>query len=208
MNTHLSLFASLATALQKFTNSASMYVTGDCMLHATLAHAILSEHGIATRIVVGVAAWRCGPGDGDVIIHVPSPNQISPHGVKAFAYHTWLELGDSLLDFTTHSLRQKAARLDAADGGKTLVSWCPSYLYLEKSRIKTFRDVVNAADSGVAFYQEVHGLHEMLKSKGYASDCSPDDLSVLRLIMQNPTIRVTGLNDLGLGHQSNQLVCA
>jgi hypothetical protein len=189
------LCARLAGALKKLTDSASSHVGADCYSHARLAHVILQEEGIQTRLVVGEAAWRIGAGDGDVITHSPSIGGHAPAGVKALAYHAWLESDDTIIDFSTHSLRTKAAQLDALDGGTTNVAWCPPYLVIERSQVLSLNEVAQAPREGVAFYQELPGLHEYMVENGLSKEVGVQDLRVLHLLIQQPEIVVFGPND-------------
>ena len=175
------------------------------MLHAQLARFILQEEGVPTRLVVGEAAWRIGSGDGDVITHSPTVGGYAPVGVQAMAYHAWLESGATIIDFSTHSLRVKAAQLDAMDGGTTTVEWCPPYLVIERSAVLTLKEVAQAADAGVAFYQEIPELYEFMAwlGKGLEKEADQQELQLLRIIFDQPQIAVFGPNN---HHESGKLV--
>lgn len=165
------------------------------MGHATLAHAILNEEGIAARLVVGAAAWRVGPGDSDVITHLPTQENIDAIStVAAFPYHAWLEFDDTIIDFSTHSLQAKGQQLDAQDGGRTTVDWCPDYLTLDKAELQPLEVVVQSSSAGVAFYKEIPGLHRFLVSRGLRKSPDPQDVTVLRFIYANPSLKVIGPN--------------
>jgi hypothetical protein len=195
MSNELKVFARLACALQKLTTSASMHIGADCMLQAKLAQRILQDEGINTRVVVGESAWRVGPGDGDVITHSPRIGGFSPPGVKAVAYHAWLEMGSTIIDFTTHSLRSKAKSLDAMDGGQTNVLWCPAYLVMQSDETVSLQAVVRAPNHGVACYQQLPGLEEMMVAEGCNKDIDEEDVLLLRLIFDSPEMVVIGPND-------------
>ena len=165
------------------------------MLHAKMAQSILHEEGVSTRLVVGEAAWRIGSGDGDVITHSLSVGGYAPVGVKALAYHAWLETDESIIDFSTHSLRVKASQLDALDGGKTNVAWCPPYLVIDRSKSTSLKEVAQAASEGVVWYQEHPGLHEFISKNGITKEADPQDRMLLRLIFDQPNIAVFGPND-------------
>lgn len=193
------LIERLSAALRKLSTSTSQQLGGDCAAHAYLAQQVLADHGVQARVVFGVAAWRIGPGDGDVISHIPQFNpallSLQP---KAFPYHAWLETDSAIIDFSTHTLGLKASQLDAQDGGHTTVAWCPDYLFLKMEEVKTFEDVAQAPLQGVAFYQEVPELLDLLKLHGFAPEVSEVDLNVLRMIVRNPDIHVMGVNDIEL----------
>jgi len=202
-NSHPEIFTRLACALQKLTKSASAHLGADCMLHAQLAQFILQEEGVPTRLVVGEAAWRIGSGDGDVITHSLTVGGYAPVGVQAMAYHAWLESGETIIDFSTHSLRAKAAQLDAMDGGNTTVEWCPLYLVIERSEVLTLKEVAQADDAGVACYQEIPGLHEFMAGQGLTDEVDPQNHRLLRAIFDQPHIAVFGPNN---HHESGKLV--
>jgi len=189
------VFKRLAYALRKLTNSASQNIGADCLMQALLAQQILKEEGLDTKVVLGEAAWRIGPDDGDVITHSPTTGGFAPVGIKAMAYHAWLEWGTSIIDFTTHSLRVKAAQLDALDGGKTNVHWCPSYLFIPKRHARSLGEVTQALDAGVACYREIPGLHMAMLVNGHIRPVDQEDLCALRLLYQNPRMVVIGPND-------------
>lgn len=196
MSNELPVYARLACALQKLTTSASMHIGADCMLQAKLAQRILQEEGINTRLVVGESAWRVGPGDGDVITHSPRYSGYSPAGVKALAYHAWLQMGTTIIDFTTHSLRCKAQQLDALDNGKTNVLWCPPYLVMQSEDTLPLREVVQAEHHGVACYQRLPGLEEVMVAEGLCKDIDEEYVLLLRLIFDSPEMVVIGPNDM------------
>lgn len=192
----LRVIARVAHALQKLTNSASMHIGADCMMQAKLAQRILQEEGINTRVVVGEAAWRVGPGDGDVITHSPRIGGFAPQGVKAVAFHAWLEMGSTIVDFTTHSLKSKAAGLDELDGKTTSVLWCPEYLVMPTEDALQLQEVTQAPKEGVACYQEIPELLEYLIFKGLQSNVDEEDAILLRMIYEAPDMFVIGPNDL------------
>ena len=165
------------------------------MLVATLAQRILKDEGIDTQLVIGEAAWRVGPGDGDVIAHSPRVGGIAPEGVMAFAYHAWLQIGDTIIDFTTHSLRSKAASLDAIDGGSTVVLWCPDFLVIEVGNTLSLHEVNQAPREGVACYQELPGLYDAMVSAGLREEVDEGDVAVMKVILANPGIVVLGPSD-------------
>jgi len=189
------IFARLACALQKLMTGASAQLGADCLLHAQLAQNLLGEEGVPTRLVLGEAAWRVGSGDGDVITHSPNVGGYPQTGAKAMAYHAWLESGGNIIDFSTHSLRTKAAQLDAFDGGKTSVEWCPPYLVLERSQSLTLKEVAQADSAGVAFYREIPGLHEFMIEHCHVKDVDARNRQLLRLVFDHPQMNVFGPNN-------------
>lgn len=190
------IYRKLATALQQLTVSASPAVGSDCMLQAALAKALLAEFGIQTRIVVGEAAWRLGPGNGDVMVHSPKVGGFAMANGPSLAFHAWLETAQGeILDFTTNSLRLKAQQLDALDGGKTTVEWCPPYLRAPRTKSSVW-EVTQSFQSGVYHYGELPGLLELMQSNGLANEPAPEDLAILKMIYTMPAMQVVGVNDL------------
>lgn len=185
----------VANAVAKLTTSASQHIGADCALHAEMGQRLLQEQGISTRAVYGEAAWRVGPGDGDTIVHSLQVGGYTPPGMKAVAYHAWLELGEVIIDFSTHSLRDKAAQLDKMDGGTTTVKWCPKFLILSKKSTKSFEEVTQAELEGVAYYKEIPRLREFIMQNRMV-EVAEADMQVLRLIFTRPDIQVIGPNDI------------
>lgn len=199
MSNEQTVFKRLACALQKLTTSASPHVGADCMLQAMLAQRILQDCGIDTRVVVGEAAWRVGPGDGDVITHSPQIGGFAPANAKALAYHAWLEMESTIIDFTTHSLKFKAKALDAMDGGTTNVVWCPPYLVIQREETASLKAVGQAPKEGISCYHELPGLYEFMVAKGLKQDVDESDVLLLQLIFQNSEMEVIGPNDRNCG---------
>lgn len=190
----LAVIHQIAAALGKLMPcGASLNFGADCLLHAALAQRILAEHDMIARLVVGEAAWRVGPGDDDVIVHSPFVGGQAPTNAGlAVPFHAWLELGSTVLDFSTHSLRHKAAQLDAQDGGKTTVAWCPTHLVIAKSETKTLQEVAQAPLEGVALYRELPRLHELMLQRGKLVDVDEDDVNMFRFIFKNTSMVVIG----------------
>lgn len=192
----------VANGLKKLTTSTSSHIGTDCWEHATLAHKVLSEMGIETQIVAGAAAWRIGPGFSDVISHLLDGGLHEFKGMRALAYHAWLKYQDDVLDFSTHALALKAKQLDALDGGKTTVEWCPDYLQLPAAQVKTLQEVAESDSPGLAYYEEVPNLYTYLKDQGYVNEMDTVDLAALRMLIANPDMKVFGPNDAAVLMQS------
>jgi hypothetical protein len=183
-------------ALRRLAAAASGNLGSDCFTHAALGQALLADLGIKADIVVGEAAWRVGPGRGDVISHTPreksfSPEQMSPEQ-QAHAYHAWLIVGGVVVDLTTYQLETKARMLDAADGGHTTVEWRPAVLVLPEQRVSTYEQTAASLKAGVAFYQAHEELQSLVTSQ-YEID--PEDLAAARVLMANPDMVAFGPNN-------------
>jgi hypothetical protein len=194
----------LSQAIRKLTSSASPKFGADCLLHAKLAQAVLATQGMVAEVVVGEAAWRVGLGDGDVITHSPQIGGHAPAGGGvALAFHAWLEVGEYILDFSTHSLRVKAAQLDAADGGVTSVVWCPDYLVMKKAEALTVQEVASAYTAGPSCYRAIPELKAMMEIRGLVSEVAAEDVFHLQMLYKNPSIQLIGPNDIAAAISSD-----
>lgn len=184
-------------ALRRLAGAASGNLGSDCFVHAAIGQALLADLGFNADIAVGEAAWRVGPGRGDVISHTPreksfSPQQMNPEQ-QAHAYHAWLVVDGVVVDLTTYQLETKARMLDAADGGHTTVEWWPAVLVLPKQRVSTFEQTAASLKAGVAFYQAHEDLQALVTSQ---RELDPEDLAAARLLMANPDMVAFGPNDV------------
>lgn len=131
----------VAEAIRKLGQAASGHLGRDCYLHALIGRELLRDFGIETEVAAGYAAWRVGEADGSVIAHTSRVRGHLPPGLPGFAFHAWLMLGTKLIDFTTYQIPQKAATLDALDGGHTDVEWNPLFLVANISDVLDFDQV-------------------------------------------------------------------
>ena len=181
----------LAAALRKLATAASSNVGSDCYAHATIAQAILAKLGVEARLVAGYAAWRVGEGDGDVILHAPSPGMVEqPSGVP---YHMWLEIEDHLLDITTYSLQAKAAQLNDLDGGHTTVIWSPDYLFVPRKSVSTIGAVIQH-HAGLYYYSREPEVEALIVDS--APELDETDVQAAWLLYQNPEVQAFGPNSL------------
>lgn len=180
-------------ALRRLATAASGNLGGDCYLHAELGKALLADYGFSFKTVLGFAAWRVGPGDGDVLAHTAAVQGYLPPGSLGFPFHAWLESGDWLVDFTTYQFARKGRDLDAADGGHTQVNWRPDYLLIQRKDLKSYREVAQAPDAPMAYYEVRPELERPIREAG---GLAPEDLATARLILLNPDMRVMGPNDI------------
>lgn len=188
-------------AIRKLATAASGSLGMDCVVHSELGRILLEDQGLVTaRIVVGEAAWRTGPGDGDMVAHVRSvPGHLPPGagpGSVGFAFHAWVQVGDILVDFTTYLLKLKASQLDAMDGQHTLVEWCPQILVAPVSEVSSFDRTLKAHSAGYFFYKHDPQVQATVL-RGLTMDEA--DVHHARLIMRDPQMMVLGPNNLGLG---------
>jgi hypothetical protein len=185
-------------ALRRLAEAASAHFGSDCYTHAEIGRELLKDFGFVFETQVGFAAWRVGSGDSDIIAHTKSAQMFTPAGVpagQALPYHAWLTAGDWLVDLTTYQLRHKGTLLDAADGGRTQVDWCPDYLLLARRELRPFREVRQAPGPGLAYYEADAAL-KVLMADGYERD--ETDIAHARLVLRNPDMMVMGPNSIGL----------
>ena len=187
----------LATAMRKLATAASKSLGADCYLHAALTKAVLADVGVDAEVTIGFAAWRVANGDGDVIVHAPSPQaiQVSPYSDEALPFHVWLRIEDSgrpwILDFSTYQLRRKATDLDALDGGTTHVAWCPEFLFMPEHKTRSLAEVTRG-NAGWCYYAENSGVKQ--KVLAGASELDPSDINALRMLYGHPEMAVVGPN--------------
>jgi hypothetical protein len=190
----------VASTVRRLATAVSSHLGSDCFFHMELGRQLLADVGIEADPVLGFAAWRVGPGDGDVVSHAPHAQGYVTPGHAALAYHAWLDHHGVVIDFTTYQLEGKTRDLDLADGGKTTVDWCPNFVLLPRERIQTYRQVAMSPTSGVAYYEKRPELLAVLESS-FALD--PGVLGTARLLFANPDLSVFGPND-ALGHAAVQ----
>jgi len=111
----------------------------------------------------------------------------------AIFHHVWLEIGNQLLDVTTYQLRTKAAQLDAMDGGRTDVKWCPDFLYAPIESASPLQLVIQR-EAGLYYYDRQAGLEELMFST--AKPLDEVDLEAAWLLYCNPNAEAIGLNNV------------
>ena len=183
-------FARIAAAVRKLMTAASAQPGSDALQHADLARHLLSLEGFDADVVIGFAAWRVGPGDGDVVIHGgghdPSVTIVRQRD-NELAYHAWVETGGHVFDVTTYQLAAKAADLDRLDGRTTTVSWCPDFVLLPKAEIASFVRV-RQETAGLMYYERDAYLQAVVRNRAIEFD--PQDIAAVELVYRNPDIEV------------------
>jgi hypothetical protein len=184
----------------------------DCQMYAQVGAGLLGRLGVTAKPVAGGAAWRVGPGDGDVLNHFPDrqgsrcfrPDVAMPTTM----FHAWINVQDLLVDFTTWSLTQKAQQLDAADGGQTQVEWAPEYLCTPIESALPYRDVVQGEGSGLFSYVRIEALERMIFA--HCGDGAFDEaiavaLYTYHMLLSGDEVKVVCLDE-STGNQSPDLV--
>lgn len=154
--------ATLSVATRKLFAAAGTQPGRDCYMHAALAQAVLHRLGARVELHVGYAAWRVdGEHPGAVIAHHPlcMAEALTPGQLM---YHAWLRCGPSIIDLTTYQLRRKTAALDALDGQRTPVTWCPDFLHMPIADCVTYEAVANGRRAGLCHYRRVVDLERQL----------------------------------------------
>lgn len=183
-------FARIAAAVRKLMTAASTQPGSDALQHADLARHLLSLEGLDADVAIGFAAWRVGPGDGDVVIHGgghdPSVTIVRQRD-NELAYHAWVETGGHVFDVTTYQLAAKAADLDRLDGRTTTVNWCPDFVLLPRAEIASFVRV-RQETAGLMYYERDAYLQAVVRNRAIAFD--PQDIAAVELVYRNPGIEV------------------
>lgn len=180
----------------------------DCLMYAGVGAKTLAALGQPAQMVIGSAAWRVGPGAGDVISHalemLPQTSTLAKPGlgVAAGMFHAWIEISDSIVDFTTFSLPEKARKLDDLDGGKTQVDWSPAVLRTNRRQDSNFSDVVNGYCAGAFAYRRRHDIERTILEK-YVRDFDYDTpasavLMAFRALQAGSELRVVGVGKDGV----------
>lgn len=177
----------VAADVRRRVSALSSYHGGDCLLHAKVGQKLLREEGVETRLVVGEAAWRVGEGNGDVIAHSRKCNTFAAFGNEIF--HTWLEHDGYVIDFTTYTLPVKARLMDATDGMRTNVVWCPEYLYVPKSSVSSYPEVRDK-HAGMYHYHRNSALEHSILGRSQHLDELVETASLLRTVSPNRNVWV------------------
>ena len=151
--------AQVATAVRTIATTASSHLGTDCIWHALACQHLLAREGINdVRLVAGYAAWRVdGQDPGAVVCHHVEGSAVAV-GAGGFLFHAWVSCGHQVFDATTYQFRQKLAALDAADGGRTRVTWCPDYLLVDRKECKPWRTVRDGLRPGLFCYDAVPAI--------------------------------------------------
>lgn len=198
----------LGQAIREVVGATTSFHGSDCLNYAAIGAKALEQLGYPAKMVCGSAAWRVGPGDGDVISHASEvgapaglPLATSPN-IKAGMFHAWIEVGPWIVDFTTAALADKAHILDKLDGGTTLVQWAPEVLWVDRNTCSDFDRVVNGFDAGVYGYRRREDIERALMVE-FERDFDfgatvPAVLAVYNALKAGHRVQVHGVDSDGL----------
>ncbi|HYN77871.1 MAG TPA: hypothetical protein VES73_08765 [Lamprocystis sp. (in: g-proteobacteria)] len=176
----------VAAAVRSVAQAGSTSLGRDCILHAQAAQHLLVGEGVANvQIVAGHAAWRVHPRHpSSVVSHHPAMygGIVEPNG-GGLLFHAWVACGDQVFDPTTYQFRQKMAELDAIDGGRTPVNWCPDYLLRSRKECVPWRSVRDGFRTGLFCYDPDQALTDRVRLE-LASGIDRHGATVLELAMQ------------------------
>lgn len=148
-------FARVAAAVRALMAEASTIPALDALAHARLARHLLHRAGLVSDLTIGFAAWRVGPGDGDIIAYGGGDDAaVDTVRTKAETaqYHAWLETGGHVFDVATYQLARKAAEFDRHRGKSIRVTWCPDFVLVPKASLASFARVRQAV-VGLMYYE-------------------------------------------------------
>jgi hypothetical protein len=176
----------VATAVRSLAQAGSAGLGRDCIWHAQAAQHLLVGEGIANiEIVAGYAAWRVHPTHpSSVVSHHPAMyGPVVGPSEGGLLFHAWVACGDQVFDTTTYQFRQKMAELDAIDGGRTPVNWCPDYLLGSREECVPWRSVRDGFRSGLFCYDPDQALTDRVRLE-LASGIDRYDAGVLELALR------------------------
>lgn len=197
-----------AQAVRQIVGAISHVDGADCLTYALVGAGLLRELGVPARAVAGTAAWRVGPGDGDVVSHDPSADTAVVVGVgRAAMFHAWTEYdspqGPIVVDLTTRQLRDKAASLDEADGGHTQVDFCPDLIWQPAPAERSARWVAQQYDPGIFTYVRNPKIEEVVLGENRheidheTQQAIAGAVHVYRALAAGTVIRVIGVDENG-----------
>lgn len=151
--------AQVATAVRTIATTASRHLGTDCIWHALACQHLLAREGLDdVRLVAGDAAWRVdGQDPGAVVCHHREGSAVAA-GTGGVLFHAWVSCESQVFDATTYQFRRKLAELDAADGGRTRVTWCPEYLLVDRKDCQPWRAVRDGVRAGLFCYDAIPAI--------------------------------------------------
>ena len=142
--------------------------TDNCIFVAHILNDGFKKLNIESNICIGYACWSVGTGINDILNHMPNISITETTDLSSIMMHAWIEIEEKkrILDFTTYQLKKKAQFLDAIDGFKTNVEWCPNYLYSDQSKLKSLEEIQTLSEAGIFGYQREKHYEDTVIYKG------------------------------------------
>jgi hypothetical protein len=196
----------IGMAIRQVVGATTSFHGADCIAYALVGAEVLRRMGFGAKAVAGSAAWRVGPGDGDVLSHAIELNHQSNgafapnHQTKAGMFHAWIECGLEVVDFTTYSFPDKARQLDSMDGNKTLVQWAPEFLWVAREACSSLQVVANGFAVGVFAYIRNPAVERVVLTNNPDFDAeglADQVFTVMELSRNGHQVRVIGIGDDG-----------
>lgn len=172
-------FARVAAAVRTLVAEGSATPALDALRHARLAQHLLQCAGLESDLMVGFAAWRVGPGVGDIVAHGGSHDPQAESARRddlVPPHHAWLETGGHVYDATTYQLARKAADLSRPDGAVVTAVWCPEFVLTPRASLASFERVRQPV-VGLMYYERDAYLQSVVLQQSIA----PDPQGVARL---------------------------
>jgi hypothetical protein len=123
---------------------------GTCFFRSLMGARALKQLGLSVELVAGRMMYRMGPGAGDLLGFI---------GGNDNSYHSWLEAGEDLIDFSIGDWRPLAT--EGYYGSARVRNWTapplPEFWWQPKA---TFGTETTILDIGVVCYQVVSQSRE------------------------------------------------
>jgi hypothetical protein len=178
-------FARVAAAVRALVAEGSATAARDALRHAQLARHLLQRAGLESDVMIGFAAWRVGPGVGDIVAHGGSHDpraESSRRDELVPQHHAWLETGGHVYDATTYQLARKAADLGRVNGAAVTAVWCPDFVLTPRASLASFARVRQPV-VGLMYYERDAYLQSVVLQQSIAPD--PQDLARLEHIYRD-----------------------
>lgn len=131
----------LSSSIKYIMNTCKYDPEHNCNLIASIAQKILKHYGIESELIGGYSAWRVNTFDDNAVYagnyyrHPYKSNDFRLFG------NFWLEVDDNIVDFSMFWLPNKFITLDRINMRRTVIDWCPPYLWIPKSELLTIHQL-------------------------------------------------------------------
>lgn len=122
----------------------------NCHLIAALAQKILTIYKVESKVFGGFAVWRVNVYEFNGIY---AQRFNGKHSVQHFMRlgSFWLEVNECIVDFSTFWLPIKMIILDSVEKRKTLIQWCPDFIWMPKTQMLSLHDVTHGMKLGANY---------------------------------------------------------